>query len=587
MPGYFPVQDAPADPDLHTSIHYEEWSKPLVKGHKEVSIAVTRQEIGEICGEACKRKGIRCPTSECTGRPRTDGYDKSGSYRLKCLECHKSYGPKKVLAQLAQLYPEEMKRILFRANTKEILRMDVDLDIMENMRTSRGLPPMTPKTRASIKAMRTCEIPEELIESQVNLMERLIEMDQSEQLTRRQEDIQGKEIVPTNKQMRVQVSPSHQQTTNRFTALRDEMNMEQEEDEYEEGEMEEELSPKQKRALLEIEETSKMMEQAKETIAILAERQRIALREYGYEDAPEGRHNAPNAQYITRNEFEALERKIDTILNMIQSSKQVKGVTPPQAGSMQTPSMANRIAEAERMRQEGLVVLRNDKGETYGVKPEVLEAKTRRQQQTQRPAVIHVKGFKGLRYKETRGLMTAYGINNRDIIAMSYMGPYAEIVVAGEAKEEIAHILTQKGYTIDDVDVFEGSPLKLNVDASVLSPEIVQELRRKAAKEARAARWNKIIAQIPKEMTRKRALLARVRDGRMAELQKPMMEEAGQRPEKLTRLDQMIMLRIEEEMKRREAITSSSDSDGENVRRRKIAGRSMQVTPTQGVTQSQ
>jgi hypothetical protein len=405
----------------------------------------------------------------------------------------------------------------------------------------------------------------------------------------RKDDQKGKQVVSVR--VGRQTEPARQASPNRFASL--EMDCKDSEPEDDE---EDELSPKQKRALLEIEATSKLMEDAKKTLAMLAERQKRALKDYGCEEADEIANTLcddSNTRFVTRQEFDCLAAKIDKTMAMVQmllspaSSKPAAAVqaTPANSNTQATRGMAAKVAAAEQMRQEGLVVLRNAKGETYGVRPEVLEAKTRRPPQERKPAVLHIKGFRGLRYKEVRGLLGAYGLSVKDIIVMSFMGQHLEMVVAGEAKEEIVRVLVSKGYAHEEVNVFEGSPLKLNVDASILSAEKVQELRKRAATEARVSRWNKIIAQVPRDMTRKRALLARVRDGRLAEMQE---QESPRQPERLTRLDQLVMAEVEEEMRRLEQERMpTSDSDGENCRKRKIAGRKMEVTSEQGVTRSQ
>lgn len=145
---------------------------------------------------------------------------------------------------------------------------------------------------------------------------------------------------------------------------------------------------------------------------------------------------------------------------------------------------------------------------------------------------------------------------------------------------------------IRKVDVFDGGPLKLNVDTSILSAEQVVELRRKAAAEARRIRWNKIIDRIPKGMRRKRAFLDRVRDGHLSE-NEGYQEEPTQRPARETRLDVLVMAKIAEiqqaraaEAQRKVESTSSSETDEASDRKRKVPQpRHMEVTPTKGVTQ--
>jgi hypothetical protein len=547
---------------------------------QKVPISKTRSEINEVCGDCCKARLLTCPVEGCAGNLRTDGTDKSGSCRMKCNVCEKSCGPRRVFDQLLGVRATRLKPILQTADTRELMRIGVDIDEIDRIQGAKGIQPMTPAVRASIKSLKTKDVPEELLEAHIDYIEKMLELDSSEQMMKRREDQRGKQVIPTAIQ-------KHSQ--NRFAAL-EEYDME-----YEEGEVEdEELSPKQKRALIEIEETSKMMDEAKATLKILAERQAKAHKDFGVgeRDIPTETYENTNDQFITRQEFNRLEKKIDDTMEMLQRLA-ANNMRAPQEirpnSNTQSTGMAAKIVAAEDMRRQGLVVLRNERGEAYGVKPEVIEAKARRTRQAQRPAVLHFRGLSELRYSEIKGLMGAYGLNVADVIIMSHMGPYTEMVVAGEAEEEITRILTLKGYTREKVDVFEGSPLKLNVDASALPEELVQELRRRAAREAREARWNKLIAKVPKEMTRKRALFARVRDGRLAEMQQPLQMEEMQRPERLTRLDQLVMAKLEEAMQRKEAISSlpSSDSEGENARRRKIAGRNMQVTPTKGVTQPQ
>lgn len=581
MPGYSSVQGAPPDPKPTASIHPK-------GGHlastipQKVPISKTRSDINEVCGDCCKARLLTCPVENCAGNLRTDGTDKSGSCRMKCNVCEKSCGPRRIFDQLLNVRATKLKPILQAADTRELMRIGVDIDEIDRVQSAKGNQPMSPAVRASIRSLKIKDVPEELLEAHIDYVEKMLELDSTEQMTKRREDQRGKQTTPPGMQ-------KHNQ--NRFAAL------EEHDMEYEEGETEEdeELSPKQKRALLEIEETSRMMEEAKETLKSLAMRQEKAHKDFGCgeRDMPAMVQDSTSGQYITRQEFNRLEKKIDDTMEMLRSlaaGRERAPSTQTQAPRMnsgtQSVGMAAKIAATEDMRRQGLIVLRNERGEAYGVKPEVLEAKARRTRQTQRPTVLHFRGFSELRYSEIKGLMGAYGINVADIIIMSHMGPYTEMLVAGEAVEEITRILAMKGYTREKVDVFEGGPLKLNVDASALSEEEVHGLRRRAAREAREIRWNKLIAKVPRQMTRKRALFARVRDGRLEELQQSMEEGEPRRPERLTRLDQLVMAKLEEAMQRREA-TASSDSDGENARRRKIAGHNMQVTPTQGVTQSQ
>lgn len=284
----------------------------------------------------------------------------------------------------------------------------------------------------------------------------------------------------------------------------------------------------------------------------------------------------PAPETVTREEFNELKGRIEELYALIKTA--LGGQGHP-SDSIRQPSMADRVAASERIRQQGMAAVKGRDGTVYGVKPEVLEAKTERRKGGPHPALLHASGFYGLRQEEVKGLLDSYGLNTKDIIVMSFMGETLELVVGGGARDRFREVLSHKGKLLENVDVLDGSPLKLNVSTGMLTDAELSELRREAAKQAREARWNRIIAKIPKEQTRKRALLARVRDGRLAELRNPMRESPTQQSRGMTRLDLLVMAKLEA------AVAAASSGDESMERPRKILNR--QVASIPDVTRAQ
>ncbi len=525
------------------------------------SVEQTRSELAVVCTEECKSRLINCPEEKCSGKLRSEGVDKSGSIRMKCTICPKSCGPKKILQQLWTLQPSRFKDICEEAAMEELARMGVEPSRMEEILVGRGKAPLSPRARKMASMIATKE-DEELEGILINVMREEGAIGESYQAT---EVTRG--IPLTNKYQTLAEPMGGAHST------RDMMN-----------------APARK--ISKYESISEKMDSfQKEIEAELQDQEEMEEGAYEMDAGQEQEENQMRTcVMVSRTEFDDLKIRMEglcRLVNMLIERRAEESRPQEQTNSpRRQPSLADRIAEAERMRQQGLVVVKGRDGSIYGVRPEALEAKAERSKGNARPAIIYASGFKGLRYREVRGLMQSYGLNPIDVIAMSFMGQVLEIVVGGEASEHYRSVLRSKERLLENFDALDGSPLRLNVSPETLTEAEVRGVRREAVMQARTTRWNRIIAQIPSELTRKRALLARVRDGRLAERQELMREESQQESRGLTRLDQLVMAKlaaaVQAQTSRREA-TSSGDERVE--RPRKILNR--KVTSEMGVTRAQ